>query len=85
MCTIQQVNSPHNNPDPIQRSPLAPLYTSLSNSLYLRPQPNLQISNSLLYDIAQESFNPDIGSENRISYACAAWGNDLNNYKEVSW
>lgn len=85
MRTIQQVNSPHNNPDPIQRSPLAPLlYSSLSNSLYLPPQPSSQISNSLCHT-AQESFNPDIGSENRVSYACSAWGNDSGNHTEVSW
>lgn len=85
MPTIQQVNSPHNNPDPIQRSPLAPLlYTSLSNSLYLPPQLSPQISNSLLCDCSRE-FHPDIGSENRVSYACSAWRTDLDNHTEISW
>ena len=82
---MQQVNSPHNNPDPIQRSPLTlsstPLYPT--HCTYLLSQALIfQIISS---DTARESFNPEMGSEIRVSCACSAWGNDLDNHNKVSW
>lgn len=82
---MQQVNSPHNNPDQIQRSPLtlssAPLYPT--HCTYLLSQ--VIIFQIISSDTARESFNPEMGSEIRVSCACSAWGNDLDNHKKVSW